>query len=546
AAEPRRLCVRCGNGACPFGEDGLPLVGVDEEIYRRLPGFVIATVDKFAALPWEGRAGTLFGLVDRKDADGFYGPCDEGYGRPLPEKRLPPPDLIIQDELHLISGPLGTMVGLYEAAIEELCLREDAEGHVVRPKIVASTATVRRAEHQIEGLFGRSGVTIFPPPGPNRRDSFFAVTQDAKVVPARRYIGISARGRSFKVVQLRVGIALLAAAAKLHERHAGPGFNPADPYMTLLAYFSSLRELGGARRIYEDEVKKRVAAYRSRAKNQGQHQPFQDRQLGEIAELTSRVSTSEIAEAKDRLSREFTADHGVDVALATNMIAVGLDITRLGLMIVTGQPISTSEYIQATSRVGRDVKRPGLVVTLFNPMRPRDRSHYERFAHFHQTYYRQVETTSVTPFSLRALDRGLAGALVGLVRHSEPGFAKPDGFKRAKHASGRLHKYARKLSRRAGEANAKEIEARIIDLLDDWDDLATEHQEANLFYNQAEARGGSVLGVLHEPTELPPEGLNQQKGKKFRAQRSLRDVESVTNVWLKVIGQRDYLEEDHG
>lgn len=548
ATEPRRLRVRCGNLKCAFGLEGLPLVGVDEEIYRRLPGFIIATVDKFAALPWEGRAGTLFGLVERRDAEGFYGPCDEGYGMPLPAKHLPPPELIIQDELHLISGPLGTMVGLYEAAIEELCLSQIKEGPPIRPKIVASTATVRRAEAQIQGLFGRSAVTIFPPPGPDRRDSFFAVTKPASEVAARRYIGISARGRSFKVVQLRVGIALLAAAASLYKAHAGKsGPNPVDPYMTLLAYFGSLRELGGARRIYEDEVKKRVAAYGSRTKNLGAHRPFTDRDLGEIGELTSRVSTAEIAEAKDRLSREFASGRSLDVALATNMIAVGLDISRLGLMIVTGQPISTSEYIQATSRVGRDANRPGLVVTLFNPMRPRDRSHYERFGHFHRTYYRQVETTSVTPFSLRALDRGLAGALVGLIRHAEPGFAKPDGFMRARHASGRLKVYAQRLSKRAASmAEAQEIETRIQALIDDWDGLATDLQGVSLYYNKSEARGGSVLGVLHDPLAPVPEGLPVARGKKFRAQRSLRDVEAVSNVWLKVIGQRDYVEDDHG
>ena len=147
---------------------------MDEPLYRRLPCFIVATVDKFAGLPWLGPVGGLFGKVERYDSDGFYGPCDPGCGSRLPHP-LPAPDLVIQDELHLISGPLGTIAGLYEAAIDALCSRE-IEGKTVRPKIVASTATVRRADAQVKALFGRDSVDIFPPPGPDRRDSFFAVT----------------------------------------------------------------------------------------------------------------------------------------------------------------------------------------------------------------------------------------------------------------------------------------------------------------------------------------------------------------------------------
>lgn len=154
--QPTDLRVVCANPACRFsGDHPLPILGVDEPIYRRLPAFLIATVDKFAALPWTGETGTLFGLVDRYDQEGFYGPCNQKAGRDL-GGAMPPPELIIQDELHLISGPLGTIAGVYETAIDELVSRMVGETKL-RPKIVASTATVRRAEAQIHALL--SGAT---------------------------------------------------------------------------------------------------------------------------------------------------------------------------------------------------------------------------------------------------------------------------------------------------------------------------------------------------------------------------------------------------
>jgi len=198
--EPSELRITCGK--CEFSrKNNLPIVAVDESIYRRLPCFLIATVDKFAAMPWVGRVGGLFGRVDRSDRDGFYGPCDPGIGVPL-AGQLPPPDLIVQDELHLISGPMGTMVGLYESALDGLCSR-DVNGNRIRPKIIASTATVRRAENQIRAIFDRREIDIFPPPGPDRRDSFFAEVHTPDRSAPRLYLGVAAQGRSLKVILLR-------------------------------------------------------------------------------------------------------------------------------------------------------------------------------------------------------------------------------------------------------------------------------------------------------------------------------------------------------
>ncbi len=263
---PIDLRIGCRNLKCDFkGDRPLPILTVDEPIYRRLPCFLIATADKFASLPWVGESGALFGRVTSCDDHGFYGPCTTGGNKALPGG-LPAPDLIIQDELHLISGPLGTIAGLFEVAIDTLATRT-VYGKTIRPKVVASTATVRRAKQQIQAFFGRSDTMVFPPPGPDRRDSFFARTVPTTEKNARLYIGVAAQGRSPKVLLLRAYLALLGAGQKMWEEAGGAAAgkdNPVDPYMTLVGYFNALRELGGSRRIVEDEVKARAARYGAR------------------------------------------------------------------------------------------------------------------------------------------------------------------------------------------------------------------------------------------------------------------------------------------
>ena len=545
--DPTDLRVTCANRRCDFSRGNhLPILSVDEPIYRRLPCFLIATVDKFAAMPWTGEVGGFFGRVDRVDSEGFYGPCDPTAGRPLPADRLPPPDLVIQDELHLISGPLGTMVGLYETALDELSTIE-VDGKPIRPKIIASTATVRRAKSQIKALFNRMDVDVFPPPGPDVRDSFFARTRSTKESNARQYLGIAAQGRSPKVIMLRVYLALLGAAQKAYEAAGGAkaDHNPADPYMTLLGYFNSLRELGGARRLIEDEVRTQLTGRGARKRVGEIVGLFNDRTIAyEPVELTSRVSTNKVSEAKRRLEQTFDAKDRVDVAIATNMISVGLDITRLGLMVCFGQPKTSSEYIQATSRVGRDDKRPGLVITILNIHRPRDRSHYERFAAFHESFYRSVEATSVTPFSPRALDRGLAGTLIALARLGHLPMTPPRGATAILDELPRLDFAVEKLAERAftthhnsssddAEQLRKTVRERCKDLLDAWSTIAKElHDAGGALQYQTEA--GSAQRLLYE--FLDPELKNlPPRHKKFRANRSMRDVEPSVNLWLKTI-----------
>ena len=519
---PTNLELRCVNHDCPFtGDRPLPIVTVDEAIYRRLPAFLIATVDKFAALPWNGAAGAFFGHVDRADADGFYGAAEPGKGRALDNgHRLLPPDLVVQDELHLISGPLGTVAGLYEAAIDRLASRR-IDGQRVRPKIIASTATVRRARDQIRALFDRHDTRIFPPPGIDRRDSFFALTKpESADDPARWYVGIAAAGRGPKLVFLQTLVTLLGAAQGLADAEGD-----ADAYRTALCYFNALRELGGARRIVEDEVAARLTDYGDRRRRiEPVDRPFGNRSLGEPVELTSRVSTDQVAAAKARLETRFDGTgEPVDVALATNMISVGLDIDRLGLMLVQGQPKTAAEYIQATSRVGRNPARPGLVAVVLNVHRPRDRMHFEQFTHFHDTFYRAVEATSVTPWSARALDRSLAAVVVAIARHLDPSLTPSAAVAALANAPDTRAAVVAHLVERAPatiDGGRDRLAATVDGLLDDWMMLADEGTMAGgrFTYDDRPHR------LLHPPLDPALSNLSPAH-RRFQAGYSMRDVE---------------------
>ena len=549
ADRPTGLSIVCANWECDFsGDTPLPIVAVDEPLYRRLPAFLVATVDKFASLPWVGESGALLGGADRHDDSGFYGAAEPRQGNRLSQP-LPPPDLIIQDELHLISGPLGTMAGLYEAAIDALCVRE-TDGRKVKPKIVASTATVRHAREQIQGLFGRPATHIFPPPGPSRDDSFFARTVPASERNARQYVGIASQGRNPKEAMRRVLLTLMGAAQRAWRDTGGPRNpdNPADPYMTVLGYFNSLRELGGARRILEEEVQNTLKRYGDR-KRLGEAQGlFRDRtSFSAVVELTSRVSTDQVAEARRRLQTTFhDRKQRVDCAIATNMISVGLDIQRLGLMLVYGQPKTNSEYIQATSRVGRDANRPGLVVVLYNVHRPRDRSHYERFRHYHETFYRSVEVASVTPFAARALDRGFPGALVTLARHARAAMTPPAGVEAIETERVALERLLLEVFRaRINEqplqdeaeraARLRSVQNRIGDLLDSWRAILDDYRADGVPMQYQRYEAATRKPLLREMLDTDFESAHHRK---FRANRSLRDVEPQVNLFLRDLSSR--------
>ncbi len=552
---PRELSIACVADGCEFtGDRRLPIHMVDEPIYNRLPAFLIATVDKFAAMPWKGEVAKLFGKVKSYQRNaGFLGDCDEAGGIELDDPLIPP-ELVIQDELHLISGPLGTIAGLYETAIDHLC--RDGRGR--GPKLISSTATVRRAVDQIRALFGRNSVQIFPPPGPDRRDSFFARTVGDPDT-ARMYLGVAAQGRSAKRVLLKTYLALMSAAARFYADCGGheAADNPADPYMTMLGYFNSLRELGGTRRLVEDEVRSRLSQYAKRRRiGEGEAEsPFVDRQIGEPQELTSRYSTSQVARTREALGTPFRAESRLDVALATNMISVGLDIPRLGLMAVFAQPKMTSEYIQATSRVGRQANKPGLVVTIFNINRSRDRSHYERFRFFHDTFYRNVEATSVTPFSPRALDRALFAVTVALARLGHDFMIRNEDAEKILEHGRHLDDVARTIAERARSLSLPEAGAGPIEespyyiktrrLLDEWSRFADKlgRDQVRLRYEVRKSDTGRVRKLLHEMLDPGLVALTQAE-QQFKAPRSMREVEPNVAVlprrfdaptgWIKV------------
>jgi hypothetical protein len=419
------VSIFCSDDSCDFSvlnSDGIPAHTVDQQIYRHLPSLVIATVDKFAQMPFNGRTQALFGRVHRfcqrhgfitagepKHAGSHRASTSAPAATVTETDPAEPPDLIIQDELHLISGPLGTLVGLYETAVDLLSSVDIADGAAL-PKIVASTATIRRSEQQIGAIFQRRSA-VFPPPGIESTDSWFGIEVPVTEAPGRLYFGVSAPGKSIKTTQVRVYSALLSRAKALHD--ADP--DAADPYMTLVGYFNSLRELGGTLRLVQDDVPGRMKVL-----NRRDSAAWPARRLYEREELTSNTRAEQIPQILDRLERGFTAEppqsgqYPIDTILASNMISVGVDIDRLGLMVVNGQPKTTAEYIQATSRIGR--RPPGLVVTIYNWTRPRDMSHFERFRSYHRALYRFVEATSVTPFSSRARDKGLEGVLTALIR----------------------------------------------------------------------------------------------------------------------------------
>lgn len=450
-----RTLVYCGDkkGRCDFSESksskqphpGLPVLTVDEEIYHRPPTMMIATVDKFAMMAWRGQVRTLFGRVNEEcPRHGLLWPGASCTGNHATSRTAPatkvkaispirPPDLIIQDEFHLISGPLGTMVGLYESAVDELCSWR-LDDRVVKPKVIASTATVRKAQQQVNNVFMRR-VAVFPPSGLDVEDNFFSVQRAIDDKPGRRYVGVCSPGSSRPAMLIRVYTAFLTAAQALFDRFG----TAADPYMTTVGYFNSLRELGGMKRLAEDDVQTR--SYRVQM-SMVQRPALAQRSVSNIRELTSRVSNQDIPKHLDELEVKFKAQfddtagkyvcrwqegdsRAIDVVLATNMLSVGVDVNRLGLMAVNGQPKGTAEYIQATSRVGRSF--PGLVCTVLTWARPRDLSHYETFEHYHATFYKHVEAQSVTPFSPRAMDRGLTGALLSLMRLEHEAFSPNEG-----------------------------------------------------------------------------------------------------------------------
>jgi len=376
----------CPDEQCPFS-DGLPIYVIDEDIYAHRPTLVIGTIDKFAVLAWRPQARALFGL----GADG--------------QRDASPPGLVIQDELHLIAGPLGSLAGLYETVIEELCT-DHRGARPIPPKIVGSTATIRHYQEQIRDLYARPRAALFPPPGIDAGDSFFARYDRER--PGRVYVGVHAASLgSVQTEWVRALASLLQAPATLDDAER-------DPWWTLLIFFNSIREMGTAHTLIQSDIPDYARVIWERE----DVPPERRRYLRVVDELTGGLGSDEITRKMGALETTTTDKRRmpVDVCLASSIIEVGIDISRLSLMVVAGQPKTTSQYIQVTGRVGRQRDKPGLVVTLYSPSKPRDRSHFERFRGYHERLYAHVEPTSVTPFSPPALDRALHAVMVAYAR----------------------------------------------------------------------------------------------------------------------------------
>ncbi|WIV60608.1 helicase-related protein [Amycolatopsis nalaikhensis] len=482
----KRMVVRCRDVACHFhAAPGLPVHVVDQAVYEWHPTLVIATVDKFASLPWRPVTGALF----NRDLDGRR-----------------PPELIVQDELHLISGPLGTLTGLYETAVDLLA---------DRPKVVASTATIRRASDQVTALFDRR-VSQFPPAGLDARDSWFAVETPRTDKASRRYLGLMTSSTSQTTLLVRTYAALLHEAAGAEEAGAPP--EVLDPYWTLVGYFNSLRLLSAAELQVRDDVQGRLEALADRdgSGKRGDVSP---------EELSSRADSTRIPALLKMIERGLPEDDVLDVLLATNMISVGVDIDRLGLMAVMGQPQTTAEYIQATSRVGR--RHPGLVAVMLNSMRSRDRSHYENFPTFHSELYREVESTSVTPFSARARDRGLHAVVVALARLLVPGLAGNGDASRIEKFVDEVDATVRTaILNRVGRIGGEDVEtvAEQIDaFVEWWRSMAHDHPEL-VYESRRNTRSPALLSGFD--AEESDEGDGQP------TLWSLRDVDAESALFL--------------
>lgn len=457
----------CPQEACFFNAQGkLPIQIVDEELYQNPPTLLFGTVDKFAMLPWNPQIGAFFGINSSNRA----------------------PELIIQDELHLISGPLGTMVGLYEAAIDSICSRKGT-----KTKIIASTATIRRAAEQCSSLYDRN-VCQFPHPGIDAEDSFFAresVIDYEKGIYGRKYVGLMPSGKTKAMMEIKTIATLLQ---KIHTMDLP--YEIKDKYWTLTVYFNSLKDLGKCSTLVDDDVKdfmKRMAYRTGTAKDA--------RVITSADELTSRVSTTQLNETLDKLEKLTYSKENIEnkrwpsnILLATNMISVGIDVARLNVMLLVGQPKLTSEYIQASSRVGRSY--PGVAFVMYDGSKSRDRSHYEQFVGYHESFYKHVEPTGVTPFSKPARDRALHAIIIAILRQLLPELTPENAagkFTRSKYQKeinsiveyivDRNNDIINKVNPGA-DTEEKEIREEINTFLENWETLEEGYEDDHFFYGE--------------------------------------------------------------
>jgi hypothetical protein len=532
----RVLVTRCPNEACIFNvapttgdfKAGIPISFVDEELYRWCPSLIVATIDKFATLPFKPDAKALFGRILRRcticgfltDGSSHKKNCGGAITAVPPNA---PIELIIQDELHTITDTIGSVYGLYEGAVEYLISSCGA-----RPKYIGATATVKDVATQVSRLYNGRSVALFPPTALDAGQTFFAREVVSTVAQhGRLYIGVY----SPTISRLSTLVAVLAAVLAASRANADVvGWEAADPYLTVVGYFNTIRDLGGVKALLGDDV---PPVMKSIAEKHGWPTRILNRWEDE---LTGRIDSSQVPERLEDLGRAFTSEHGgVDVMTCTNMISVGVDVPRLGLMVVDGQPKSTSEYIQATSRVGR--RAPGIVVVVYNAMRPRDVSHYEHFLDYHDSYYRYVEAGSITPFSDGAITRYLASAYLAAYRLSSLR-SKNDEASAERANWERRAEIDAPFAERVAAFGAHEeasVRATLENVGETWGAAAPglRYSFAGTLYPKKGARriGRQAYLLRASDVEMPSDAVAY-----FAAPRSMRNVEAEVPLRLEVDG----------
>jgi hypothetical protein len=495
--EEEHLISYCLNPHCIYSEsmNGFPIVLLDDDLYYSPPTMLFGTVDKFVRLAWHDHSTCLF---------------NDGGNRK--------PELIIQDELHLLSGPLGSMVGLFENVILSLCTTE-----FQRPKIIVSTATIKNVAAQIRGLYSRD-VRIFPQNGTDADDTFFSTTlQESN----RRYIGLMPTGKLPTTLSMRLNAALFFARLELMN---ASNVSSADQFWTILSYFKSLKHVGQFANRVTTELRQEIRHLQERHMlDDPAYRGNYNRLYTRFLELTGRVPDQKIKENLDRLSISFNGDlenhQAYDLILATNMISVGLDVDRLGIMLINGMPMNTAEYIQASSRVAR--KHPGLVFSLYDPSRTRDLSYFEDFVSFHKTFYKQVEPISITPFAENALDKLLFTLIVAYFRHKMQYTSNYEAVALAtRDNSSRLMEELEGLFKNhsfADEEDVALIMSKVRDLIKEWE-MRLQHDDNLLFYRKDKRRHVGLLKPIQERDSLEDN---------FIVMQSLRNVEPEINIKIQ-------------
>ena len=537
----------CSNDDCTF-EEGLPVRLCDEDIYNYPPTLLFGTVDKFASIAHKVST-TKMGDDSRR----LF-----GKGKNL---NVLPPDLIIQDELHLLLGPLGSAVSLFECAIDQLCTRDDG----TRPKIISSTATTRNTDLQIRALYDRN-LNIFPKNGIDYDDSFFAFYRRTEnnnhFESKRKYIGIMPTGRTQMTTQMRLSAILFVHRALFEIGHQDEkDFEKvADNYYSIISYFNSLKEVGKTDALfYIEYVKYLRRLYKRVLRNGDLMECYYAGELTE-SEISGRLSASDVNKTFTEVATHWTLKNRLphkegekwvrailppDYILATNMISVGLDVSRFNTIIMNSMPRNIAEYIQASSRVARNVH--GLVITSHNPFRSRDVSHFEKFREFHEKLYYYVEPISITPFSKKSVEKYFSLYMAALIRHSFKELADgnsaknltTDELKKNVHDKVMAYIYNRysrtmnlpvELELQKGlltEDLKNNIEAFVDDALDQWETIAK--TTIDLVYKAAPFRGKKPYLFI-----APDAYDDEREQSSWTVPTSLRIVEPEAVLHVKV------------